>query len=461
VFKQYYPIRNIFFVVGEGIAIFLSVFVATMILLGTEGRALDPLLMAKILLITIVCQLSLYYADLYDIKVNQSIFDLSTRLVQSLGFTAIILALIYFAFPALNIGTITFLISAGFVVLLVMGWRLGYAVVLTRGIFDKKIVLIGSDELAHKIINEIQDKPDCGYQIACIVLERHNPDTLRDALAPIIRKKKYQGLCDLSARLGISTIVVAIKERRGELPTGELLRCRIDGIEVLDGNSFYEMLTGKLMVDQINPSWLIFSDGFRKSWLKRFLKRYTDLILSSLMLILLGPILLAIMLMIKIDSRGPVFYSQERVGERRKIYMIYKFRSMVDDAEKLTGPTMATENDPRITRIGRFLRKWRIDEIPQLINVFKGEMSFVGPRPERDVFVQNFEKAIPYYGERLSVKPGITGWAQICFNYTDSIEDTKEKLNYDLFYIKNMSAMMDLMIVLRTIKIVLFGKGAR
>ncbi len=179
------------------------------------------------------------------------------------------------------------------------------------------------------------------------------------------------------------------------------------------------------------------------------------------LLIIFLPLLILVAVLIKVDSRGPFFYSQERVGEKRKIYRMHKFRSMVEDAEKECGPVCATENDKRITRVGRLIRKWRIDEIPQLWNVLKGNMSFVGPRPEREFFVEKYEKKIPYYGERYSVKPGITGWAQICYRYSDSIDDTIEKLNYDLFYIKNMTTMMDLMIVLRTIKIVLFSRGAR
>ncbi len=221
------------------------------------------------------------------------------------------------------------------------------------------------------------------------------------------------------------------------------------------------MLTGKLIVEQINPAWLIFSEGFHKSRIRRFLKRTTDLLLSITLLILLLPVIIITAVIIKIDSTGPVFFSQERVGENRKTYMVYKFRSMIAEAEKHSGPVWAQDGDDRITRVGSFIRKWRIDEIPQLINVLKGDMSFVGPRPEREFFVKELEDIIPYYGERFTVKPGITGWAQVSYGYGASVEDAIQKLNYDLFYIKNMSTFMDLMIVLRTIKIVLFSKGAR
>ncbi|MCP4371018.1 MAG: exopolysaccharide biosynthesis polyprenyl glycosylphosphotransferase, partial [Deltaproteobacteria bacterium] len=207
------------------------------------------------------------------------------------------------------------------------------------------------------------------------------------------------------------------------------------------------------------PAWLIFSDGFKKSFTLRFFKRVADLLLSFFMLLLLIPVFFITAVLIKLDSKGTVFFSQERVGENNKQYMVHKFRSMAANAEKISGPVWAKDDDPRITRVGKYIRKLRIDEIPQLLNVLKGEMSFVGPRPERMYFVKKLEEIIPYYSQRFTVKPGITGWAQVRYGYGASVEDAVEKLNYDLFYIKNVSIFMDLIIVLRTVKIVLFGKG--
>jgi sugar transferase (PEP-CTERM system associated) len=261
--------------------------------------------------------------------------------------------------------------------------------------------------------------------------------------------------------MGINKVVVALKEQRGLFPTGELIRCRTDGIEVLEGSSFYEMLTGKVLVTKIKPSWLIFSDGFRKSKSKTLVKRVQDIIISSTMLVLLSPLLLIVSILIKLDSKGPVIFSQDRVGKNKKESMVHKFRSMVEDAEKSTGPVWAQANDDRITRVGRVIRKFRIDELPQLWDVLTGKMSMVGPRPERKHFTDDLESKIPFYAERFVVKPGLTGWAQISYNYGATVEDAIEKLNYDLFYIKNLSMTMDLVIILRTIKTVLFGKGAR
>jgi sugar transferase (PEP-CTERM system associated) len=261
--------------------------------------------------------------------------------------------------------------------------------------------------------------------------------------------------------LEINKVIVGFKERRSIFPTRELLKCRVEGIDVIDGNKFYENLTGKLTVESLNPSGLIFSGGFQKILLRRILKRSVDMILSVFMLIVCSPLIVITAVLIKIDSKGPVFFSQERVGERGKIYRMHKFRSMVADAEKQSGPVWAQSDDDRITRVGKIIRRLRIDEVPQLYNVLKGEMSFVGPRPEREFFVKQLEDLIPYYTIRYTVRPGITGWAQVCYGYGASVEDAVEKLNYDLFYIKNMTTLMDVMIVLRTVKIVLFSQGAR
>jgi len=463
ILKQYYPIRNIFFVIGEGLVIYSSVMLACLIVFGPESFV-SRWLWLKILLITVICQSCLYFNELYDLSVIDSFLELSLRLLQSLGFAAIILAGIYFIIPAAIIGRGVFIVSIAFVILLIVSWRFLYKLVLDRGFFNQKIILIGSGDLALNIYNEITTIKDCGYTISVIVTENNNEDnTFKEKInTDIIYINNYEGLCDMARDMGIKKIVVALQEKRGgSFPTEELLRCRVDGIEVIEGNSFHEMLTGKLIVEYINPGWLIFSEGFEKSRVRRFIKYALDLILSIILLVIFLPVIIITAVLIKIDSRGQVFFSQERVGKDKKLYKIYKFRSMATDAEKQSGPTWADENDNRITRIGKFIRKWRIDEIPQLWNVLKGDMSFVGPRPERDFFVKKLEGIIPYYRERFTVKPGISGWAQVSYGYGASVKDAVEKLNYDLFYIKNLSTLMDLMIILRTVKTVLFGKGAR
>jgi len=278
---------------------------------------------------------------------------------------------------------------------------------------------------------------------------------------PSNRRNGCDHICDLAEEEKIDSIIVALDEKRGIFPYRQLLNCKVRGINVIDGESFYERISGKLLVERINPSWLIFSEGFQKSRLVRISKRAVDFLVASLLLIIFAPISLITAFAIKLDSPGPVLFTQERVGENGKIFRILKFRSMRADAEKYTGPVWATEDDPRITRVGRIIRKLRIDEVPQLWNVFKGEMSFVGPRPERPYFVEQLKEKIPYYNERFSVKPGITGWAQVKYPYGASEKDALEKLKYDLYYIKNMSIFMDLMVIFQTAKIVLLGRGAR
>jgi sugar transferase (PEP-CTERM system associated) len=461
-FKQYYPIRNVFFVLGEGLVIFASIVIASWMYIKLYSLRPDDWLYLKALFITLIFLTFLYYNDLYDLTVTDTLLELSIRLLQSMGVSAVLLAIIAYFFPKVIVGHRVFLSSLLLMILLIGTWRYGYFFILNLGLFNQKIILLGSGELAQDIYEEILSKRDCGYQISLVFRDCKADIDFKDHNNECIACTEHcDGLCETATEMGVKKIVVALKERRENFPTAELLKCRTDGIEILDGNSFYESLAGKLVVKQTNPGWFIFSEGFHKSFANRFTKRCLDIFLSLILLIVFLPVMLVLAVLIKLDSRGPVIFSQDRVGQNRKICMAHKFRSMVDDAEKETGPVWASDDDHRITRVGRMIRKLRMDEIPQLWNVLKGDMSFVGPRPEREFFVKELDRVIPYYGTRFTVKPGITGWAQVSYGYGASVEDAVNKLDYDLFYIKNMSIFMDLMIVLRTIKIVLSRKGAR
>ncbi|MCF8068049.1 MAG: TIGR03013 family PEP-CTERM/XrtA system glycosyltransferase [Desulfobacterales bacterium] len=465
ILKHYYPIRNLFFILGESVIIIISVYLASLIMLWGKMPLIDNGALAlKIILIGIICQGCLYYNGLYDLTSITSYTELSIRLFQSLGASSIFLAIIYFFSPGAIIGNGIFALSITFVIISILTWRYGYTLVLNRGLFNQKIIMVGSGELALSIITEIHDKKDCGYTLGVVVKEPGENSICADNLScneKVLQKTDYEGLCEMAKELGIKKIVVALREKRGNFPTKELLKCRMEGIEILDGNTFFEMLTGKLIVEQINPAWLIFSNGFKTSASSSFTKRVVDIFFSILLLAVTLPILILVAFLIKLDSKGPVFFGQERVGRNRKPYRIYKFRSMISDAESKSGPVWAKTEDDRITRVGHFIRKWRIDELPQLWNVLRGDMSFIGPRPEREHFVKQLEKVIPYYIERLSVKPGVTGWAQVSYGYGASVEDAVEKLNYDMFYIKNISIFMDILIIFKTVKTVLFGEGAR
>ncbi len=461
ILKQYFPIRNIIFFLFEGCVIFSSVLLATALLTFSDSYWFDFLLFLRIALITLICQTCLYYNDLYDFEVASTISEIMIRLLQSLGITSIALAFVYFAFPLAIIDQKIFILSILFLLLFITGWRIVYIQMLNRGMFNEKIILLGSSELALEIYTKIKNTIDCGYDVAVMIPDSEDENLDNEISDKIIVRQEKKDLCTTAHELEIKKVIVALREKRGVFPTDELIQCRTAGINVLEGSSFYEMLTGKVLVRNINPSWLIFSEGFQKSRIQSFMKRIEDIVLSTIMLILLSPLLLLVAIFIKLDSRGPVFFTQDRVGKNKKEYMMHKFRSMVADAEKLTGPVWADNNDNRITRVGRIIRKYRIDELPQLWEVLTGKMSLVGPRPERKHFTDTLETQIPFYAQRFNVKPGLTGWAQICYDYGATVEDAVEKLNYELFYIKNMSIAMDLVIVLRTVKTVLFGRGAR
>jgi len=467
IFRQYYPIRNIFFVIGESLVIYISVLAANWILSGGEPIHFDHWLCLKILLMALVCQSSLYYNNLYDLNVTDRFRELGIRLLQSLGASAIFLAGIYLLFPGSVIRHGIFAVSVSFIIIFIISWRFCYTIILNRGMFNQNILLLGSGRLAQSIAVEIIQRKDCGCTVAGIGQEGREDDDLKikklftDINPLIICKEDYSNLPETAKRLKIRKIVVAFTERRRIFPTEALLRCRVEnGIEILEGNTFYEMLTGKLLVEYINPSWFIFSDGFQKSLVRRFIKRITDIILSSVILIIFLPVIILFIILIRIDSKGSPFYSQERVGMRKKIYNIYKLRSMFTSEEELPKEAQTGSMDSRITRVGKIIRIWHIDEIPQIWNVLKGEMSIVGPRPEQKKFADEFEHEIQYYRERFTVKPGITGWAQINYGYGAGAEGAEEKLKYDLFYIKNVSFFMDLMIIVRTGKKVIAGEGS-
>jgi sugar transferase (PEP-CTERM system associated) len=462
VFKQYYPIRNIFFVIGEGLLIFIVVLPVSFTLMSAGSFAVDILLLMKILLVATIGQICMYYSELYDFEGTQEFIDRGTRILRALGIAAVVLAFVYYLFPGANIDSEKFAISSVIVALIMIAWRVFLQLVFESGIFNQNIILLGSGQVANDIDSEIRKKKDCGYTVALQISEMPFAENISlNRTSKLLELPYSKGLCDRTKELAADKIVVAMNEKSELLPANELLECRLQGISIIDGDQFYEMLTGKLIVEKMNPNWLVFTDGFKNSTIHRLTKRMIDVFLSVTMTVILFPLMVITAILIKLDSKGPVFYTQDRVGKKAKIFRIYKFRSMINDAEKLSGPVYTRENDRRITKIGKYLRKWRIDEVPQLWNVIKGDMSLVGPRPERGFLVEMFGRKIPHYDKRFYAKPGITGWAQVNFGYGDSLEDYIEKLNYDLFYIKNRSILLDLMILIRTVKTVLLCQGSR
>jgi len=450
------------FILGEGVLIYFAVVLATFLLLGGNLGLRDLLesVWLKVLLIALVTQFSLYFNDLYDFRKSDNMVDLGTRLIQAIGMTSVTLAVIYFIWPAVIIGRWIFFFSLIFLLFFLVSWRFLYSLLIAKRLLAEKAILLGSGDLAKHIIQEIKLKRDVFYDIRSIVLPR-TEETPLTQMNSIPLRYGFEDICNLASVEQASSIIVALDQKRGVMPYNELLRCKLKGLSIIDGETFYERVTGKLLIDRIKPSWLIFSDGFVKSGTLRLANRLISLILSSIILILFSPLMVLVAIAIRLDSKGPILYDQERVGENESIFTLYKFRSMKCDAEQETGPVWACDNDPRITRVGKILRKLRIDELPQLWNIFKGDLNFVGPRPERPFFVEKLKKIVPYYKERFTVKPGITGWAQIKYSYGACVEDAIEKLKYDLYYIKNMSLLMDFMIIFHTLKIVLLGRGSR
>ncbi len=414
----------------------------------------------RALVIVCVCQICMYFNELYDYKISRGRREFTIRLFQSLGFTCIVLAILYLLFDELSVGQVNFLLALPLAMLALFLWRETYPRVIHSDAFVEKVMILGSTSIARRILEEIAETRDSGYQVVAIAVEEPVSETHCGnpvAVPTVIPLEAFSAKID---EIQTDRIVVAIGDRRGRLPFETLLECRFKGIQVEEAPSFYERLTGKILLDGLRPSWFIFSEGFSKSKFTLILKRWTDIAASATILLFAAPFMLLFALLIKIDSKGPVIYKQDRVGEGWKDYTIYKFRSMVENAESC-GAAWAQEHDPRVTRVGRFLRKYRLDEFPQLFNVLKGDMSLVGPRPERRCFVKELAREIPYYPQRLFVKPGVTGWAQIKYHYGASKDETKEKLQYDLYYIKHMSFLFDLSIIFDTVRVVLTGAGAR
>jgi sugar transferase (PEP-CTERM system associated) len=324
---------------------------------------------------------------------------------------------------------------------------------------EERILILGTQDVAIKVAKELLKRKALGFKVVGFLDE--NRDNLGRSLVNPKIIGTYENLRSVVVRERVDKVIIAAPERRGRLPIGELLGARAQGIEFLEGNRFYEQISGKVCLEEMKPSGFIYAKGFKKSGFAKWSKRFTGVIVSLAIGIITFPVMILLAILIKLDSAGPIFYRQERVGEEGRPFMLLKFRSMKENAEALSGPVWAEEHDPRVTRIGRIMRKTRLDELPQIINVLKGDMSFVGPRPERQFFVEKLSQEIPFYPLRFAVKPGVTGWAQISYSYGASVEDAKEKLRYELYYIKNMSLLFDLLIIFQTIKIVFFGRGAR
>jgi sugar transferase (PEP-CTERM system associated) len=454
VFNRQVSTRSLTVFAGELLLIFGSVALAAS-LQNADALAAN---VWKIALVTVICQLCLYYNDFYDLTVVHSNRELVVRLLQAAGAASILLAALYFLLPGLVIGNGIFVSSLFVFLIAILAWRVVFNQLFGRLRLEERVLVVGTGETARKVARQILDQHDFAYRVIGFIDDDASRIGERIVNPGIIGTPA--DIDRLVAAHRIDRIVVGLSDRRGHLPIEQLLRAKISGVRVEDATTTYERVTGKILIDDLRPSWLIFSDGFRVSRVTRLMKRAIDLSLSLLMAAGTVPLMLLTAALVWLEDGRPILYRQERVGENGRTFVLSKFRSMRRDAEKGGRPVWATDGDERVTRVGRFIRMTRLDELPQLWNVLRGDMSFVGPRPERPFFVDELSRQIPFYQQRHAVKPGLTGWAQVKYRYGSSLEDAMEKLRYDLYYIKHLSVFFDLTIVFDTVKVVLFRKGA-
>ncbi len=455
-FNVYYPVRTLVLLAGEALIVWTS------FLLGTVVRHPDE---AYILLsdqkgfykISIVTLLVLAFSHMFDLY-NPSQFsedkkgELYFRLLMVPGFLALLLALIAWKFPHIMPGEYSALAGVMILTVALLGWRTAYAWLSQQSFLRERVYVLGTDERARRLVQGLRTRSELGIDVV---------GWSGNVEGEVTRESMAAHLTELAKEESVHRVIVAMQDRREAMPMPELLQLRLRGVHIEEATSWLEKISGRIEVEQLYPSWIIFAKGFRFSAPFRLVRRVLNFTVALIGLIFALPILPFVILAVKLDSPGPILYRQKRVGRRGAIFYCYKFRTMRKDAEADTGPTWADDQDPRITRGGKFLRSARLDEIPQLWCVLKGDMAFVGPRPERPEFVEWLTRELPYYGVRHMVRPGITGWAQVRYKYGNTIEDAKEKLQYDLFYIKNASIGLDILIMFQTIKIVLLGRGAQ
>jgi sugar transferase (PEP-CTERM system associated) len=467
--NAYFPARTIFLGISEACIIALAFMAATIARLGSN----DATLMLsyeqgffKILVVSGAFIVCMYYFELYDSAILSNRREVATRLIQVLGAASIILAVLYYTYPPLELGRGIFLIGIAFAAVTLFLWRSAFLFVITGPRFAERALIFGDGPLAAPLLEEFTSRPELGLRVVGQFLPTEEVDNANKFAYSKAVGEQLLALADhelwrtvKSQR--VSRIIVAMGDRRGRLPVKLLLLLKSRGVLVQDGTVVYEAVTGKVPIESLQLDSLLFSSGFQTSRSNLIYNRLSSISVAGIGLLLALPLFPLVALAIKLTSPGPIFYQQRRVGRDGAVFDCFKLRTMSVGAEADTGPTWAADDDPRITRVGRFMRTVRLDEIPQLWNVLKGDMSLIGPRPERPEFVDWLNQEIPHYHLRHTIRPGITGWAQVRFEYGSSVEHSKEKLRYDLFYIKNMSPGLDLLIFFQTIKTILWGRGAK
>lgn len=455
-FNAYFPTRTLLLTISEAILVTLGFVVAVVFWAGTTADAKIYLLylngLGRIFLIVAVFLVLMYYFDLYGSFVLSNRREVVTRLVGVLGSAFVALAVLYYAFPEISLGASALWIGVGIGAVAVPLWRRLFFVLNRSARFSERAILYGDGPLATALMQEVTNRSELGVKIVGFV--GHDTPTVPGI--PLLSGD----LEELVERESVQRILVTMSDRRGKLPVDQLLKLKTRGIYIQDGPDYYENVTGKIPLDSLRLSWLLFSPGFHVRAALQFYKRIFSLVLGALAIVVTSPLMLLAAIAIRLDSPGPALFRQKRVGEHGHLFDIYKFRSMYEGSDKMD-LTPVELGDARVTRVGKWLRRTRIDELPQLFNIVKGDMSFVGPRPFVPEQEMECAEKIPFYKERWLVKPGATGWAQINRGYNANLEDNREKLAYDLFYIKNVSFGLDLYIMFSTIKILVLGRGGR
>ena len=454
--------RTTLLIIAEAILVYGAIIGAVYLRVGAENaqfELIDKNGYWKAAVAGFFCLAAFYLFDLYDFVVMNDRRELVLRLIQALGLAWIALAFSFYMYPSLMLGRGISLIALPLALALMVSWRVSIHWFLGHPDIGERILIVGSGNLAVEVAREVLDRPDAGYRIVGFV--GNDAELLGKSLINPRVIGLTEQLDQIVKRENIDRIVVAMGERRGQLPTNKLLQLSLTGeVNIEEGISFYERVTGRVSLNMLRPSWLIFAGRGRQKKISGLARSAVHWFVALVGAILSLPIVVVTAILIKLESRGPIFYKQERVGKNGRTFVLAKFRSMRVDAEQ-DGPVWASKGDSRTTRVGRIIRKIRVDEIPQFWNILKGEMSFVGPRPERPHFVSQLAEEIPFYEQRHLVAPGLTGWAQIKYPYGASIEDARQKLQYDLYYIKNHTLLLDAYIMFDTIEIILFGRGAQ
>jgi sugar transferase (PEP-CTERM system associated) len=449
--------------VVDHLLVVAGVLIACVVRLGTDnvfGTSGWPVIW-RASLIGVVVQLMLHYGDLYDMRMAHDRRALIVGLLRALGAASLVLVALYYWLPQLVVGRGIAVMAAFFVLTLMVAWRLLFLEWLSTHLGPtERLLIVGKSSAAVDLAAELHDRRhSLGVELVGFVDADDGRSTEADGSHEIIGT-----IADIPALVGrhrVDRVVVSLADARGKFSMNELLQMKLnDGVNFDHLASVYERYTGKIAVENLRPSYLVFSEGFNKSPSLSRAKRTLDITLAVIGLAVFGPIMILVALAVRMGSTGPALYRQERVGQHGKPFTVVKFRSMRTDAEAKTGAVWSQQNDPRVTKVGRILRRTRLDELPQLWNVLRGEMSFVGPRPERPQFVASLIEQIPFYGQRHAVRPGLTGWAQVRHSYGSTVEDALQKLQYDLYYIKHLSIAFDLFIIIETVKTVLVRRGS-